>query len=156
MIFAVDPGQTESGWVLFNKQRVVNSGYWFNDRVLAFIKTGDFDVLALETITSYGMPVGREIFDTCIWIGRFIQYCNDCHNKIEVKLVPRRDVKTWLCGTPTAKDSNVRAALLEIFPGTGGGAVPQVGTRGEPGPLYGVSGDIWQALALAVMVEKMK
>ena len=152
MIFAIDPGPTHSGWVWLSNGKVKYSGIDLNDEILVSIKDWD-DPLAIETITSYGMPVGKEVFESCVWIGRFQQAYK---YPDKVKLIPRREVKTWLCGTPAAKDANVRAALLELFPGTGGGSTPQVGTKGKPGPLYGISGDKWSALALAVMVEKMK
>ena len=41
-------------------------------------------------------------------------------------------------------------ALLDLFPRTGGGATPQIGTKGKPGPLYGVSSHAWAALGVAV------
>jgi hypothetical protein len=59
-------------------------------------------------------------------------------------------VKLHLCGTNKAKDANVRQALLDMFPRTGGGAVPQVGTKKEPGPLYGISTHAWPALGVAI------
>lgn len=103
--------------------------------------------LAVEMIASYGMPVGREVFETCLWIGRFMQAW---HSPEAVRLVYRRDVKLHLCGTAKAKDSNVRQALLDLFPRTGGGATPQVGTKAKPGPLYGVSTHAWPALGVAI------
>jgi hypothetical protein len=103
--------------------------------------------LAIEMIASYGMAVGREVFETCVWIGRFMQAW---HEPAAVRLVYRRDVKLHLCGTPQAKDPNVRQALLDMFPRTGGGATPQIGTKARPGPLYGVSSHAWPALGVAI------
>ena len=55
-----------------------------------------------------------------------------------------------LCKNNRAKDGNVRQAILDRYPATGGGKNPQVGTKKAPGPLYGVSGHAWQALAVAI------
>jgi hypothetical protein len=55
-------------------------------------------------------------------------------------------------GNQRAKDPNIRQALLDIFPGTGGGATPQIGTKAKPGPLYGVTSHAWSALAVAITV----
>ncbi len=96
-------------------------------------------------IASYGMPVGAEVFDTCVAIGRFVQLWGDDK---ALTLVFRREVKLHLCGQARAKDGNVRQALLDRF----GGKATAVGRKVTPGPLYGFAGDTWQALAVAVTV----
>ena len=62
-------------------------------------------------------------------------------------------VMVHLCHDSRAKDTNIRQALLDLFPRAGGGATPQVGTKGKPGPLYGVSSHAWPALAVAITVS---
>jgi hypothetical protein len=98
--------------------------------------------MAIEMIASYGMPVGAEVFDTCVWIGRFTQAW-------PAATVPifRKDVKMHLCGQTKAKDKNVRQALIDRF---GPGKDKAIGKKAKPGPLYGYSGDLWAALAVAV------
>jgi hypothetical protein len=71
-------------------------------------------------------------------------------NPKAVRLIYRRDVKLRLCGTVKAKDANVRQALIDMFPKTGGGKIPQIGTKAQPGPLYGVASHAWAAVAVAV------
>lgn len=153
MIFALDPGPDQTGWVRLDDGRVFDSGVFANDLMLAMVKRDDSGTLAVEMIASYGMPVGREVFETCVWIGRFQQAW---HSPSFVRKVYRRDVKLHLCGTAQAKDSNVRQALLDLFPRTGGGATPQVGTKGKPGPLYGISTHAWAALGVAVTVAGIR
>ncbi len=60
-------------------------------------------------------------------------------------MLPRRAVKLALCGDSRAKDANIRQALIDRF---GGSAA--VGRKAAPGPLYGISRDVWSALAIAV------
>jgi hypothetical protein len=147
LMLAVDPGTTQSGWCLLDHGRVRDCGVSANHDVAQMIDAGGFDSLAIEMIASYGMAVGREVFETCVWIGRFIECFRDPD---AVRLVYRRDVKLHLCGSPKAKDPNIRQALLDMFPRTGGGKTPQIGTKSQPGPLYGVSSHAWAALAVAV------
>lgn len=146
-ILAVDPGTTESGWVVYEDGKVVASGVFGNSCMLETIAETPAKRLAIEMIASYGMAVGREVFETCVWIGRFKQAFRDPD---AVELVYRRDVKLHLCGTSKAKDPNIRQALLDLFPRTGGGRTPQIGTKAQPGPLYGVSSHAWAALGVAV------
>lgn len=61
-------------------------------------------------IASYGMPVGKEVFDTCVWIGRFIEAFD-----LEYEYVYRKDEKMNLCHSMKAKDSNIRQALIDRF-----------------------------------------
>ena len=95
-------------------------------------------------IASYGMPVGEETFNTCVWIGRFVQAAMP----IEADLIPLLDVKMALCHDSRAKDANIRRAILDLYPATGCGKTPQVGTKKKPGPLYGVKSHSWAALAV--------
>src|SRR5699024_5972970 len=97
--------------------------------------------LVVEMIASDGMPVGREVFETCLWIGRFIQAAGGA------ELVYRRDVKLHLCGSARAKDANIRQALIDRF---GPGREKAIGIKAQPGPLYGFKRDMWAALAVAV------
>lgn len=146
-ILALDPGTTQTGYVVYDGRKVLECGVMQNAEMLQRIQMATSPRLAIEMIASYGMAVGKEVFETCVWIGRFKQAF---HSPDAVELVYRKDVKLHLCGTPRAKDPNVRQALIDLFPATGGGATPQVGTKSKPGPLFGVSSHAWPALGVAV------
>ena len=147
MILALDPGPAQTGFCVYDGERMLDCGVLPNADMLAHVRINEAPRLAIEMIASYGMAVGREVFETCVWIGRFQQAWR---NPGAVELVYRKDVKMHLCGTNKAKDANVRQALLDLFPRTGGGKVPQVGTKAQPGPLYGISTHAWPALGVAI------
>lgn len=84
------------------------------------------------------MPVGREVFDTCVWIGRFIQAVAEYGKDYEY--IYRKEEKMNLCGSMKAKDSNIRQALIDRF--------GVVGTKKEQGWFYGFKADIWSAYAV--------
>lgn len=153
MLLAIDPGTTQSGWCVFDGEAVVSSGVSPNDEMLDYVKRSHWAIngysMACEMVASYGMAVGREVFETVRWIGRFQQAWFDPE---AVKLVYRKDVKMHLCGTTKAKDANIRQAIIDLFPATGGGKTPQIGTKAQPGPLYGVSSHVWPALGVALTV----
>lgn len=139
MILAIDPGTAQSGVVLLHDQRVIESGVHANGDVLAMIRASQADVLAVEMIASYGMPVGAEVFETCVWIGRMVEAWRSPKS---VRLVYRRDVKLHLCGTARAKDANIRQALIDKL------GAP--GVKANKGPTYGVKSHAWAALGVAV------
>ena len=147
MILALDPGTTQTAYVCWDGARVVECGIVANDELLAMLRSvGRYDgvqTVAVEMIASYGMPVGREVFETCVWIGRFVE-----NVKVPWRLVYRMDAKLHLCHVPRAKDGNIRQALLDRF--------GPVGTKKSPGPLYGVKSHIWAALAVAVFATESK
>ena len=156
LFLAIDPGPEQSAFVLYDPEaraRVRMFAKLRNRELLEKLpqhriamakELGGFGspVLAVEMIASYGMAVGREVFETCVWIGRFVQAWGGDH-----ELLYRRDVKLHLCGSMRARDANVRQALLDRF---GPGKEKAVGTKRAPGPLYGVHGDVWAALGVAV------
>ena len=157
-ILAIDPGEKESGWLIFQpsgrkiRDAGVDSNQMVRDNLIVWRGLGGIAVV-IEDIQSYGMPVGRSTFETVRWMGRF----EEIMGSFGVMWLPRRAVKLHLCGSARAKDSNVRQALLDKFrDGQGGGKTPQIGTKKQPGPLYGISGHLWSALALAVTYTETK
>ena len=144
-ILAIDPGNVESAWVLYAHGTPRAWAKEPNAAVVESILCVAADVLAIECIASYGMAVGKTVFETAEWAGRFIQAWGD---DASVLRVYRRDVKLHLCGSARAKDTNVRHALIDIYGGSGGRRAA-VGVKVEPGPLYGMKADCWQALAVA-------
>lgn len=141
MILAIDPGPTESGMVLYDGKKVVAAYTLPNDDVLEWILNDSrLQLVAIEMVASFGMAVGKEVFETVRWIGRFQQACPWPD---DVVLVYRLDVKLHLCKSARAKDANVRQALIDL--------VGAPGTKKNPGPTYGVKGDAWSALAVAVV-----
>src|SRR3546814_9756799 len=69
LILAVDPGTTQSGWVIFDGQRVRSSGTEPNHVVLAMIGASDVETLAIERFEARGMPMGEDSIETVIWTG---------------------------------------------------------------------------------------
>lgn len=137
-LLAIDPGTHKSAFVIWDGARVGECGILDNDELIHRMRFSEFYVslAAIEMIASYGMPVGAEVFETCVWIGRFIERLGD------TRLIYRKDVKMHLCGTTRAKDANIRQSLID--------KLGPVGTSKNPGPLYGVKSHLWAALGVAV------
>lgn len=142
MILAIDPGNEQSAWCLLDSKTLkpINFSKDKNRMVDVTIRFAPSDVVVIERIASYGMAVGKEVFETCEWVGRFSCTAESC--RIPVAYVYRKDEKLNLCGTTKAKDANIRQALIDRF--------GPVGTKKNPGWFYGVSKDVWSAIAVAV------
>jgi len=154
MILAIDPGPSTSGWVLYDSlaRAVLESGSVTpTGQIVGICESGttpegrEFEAVACEMIASYGMAVGKEIFETCLQIGRM------CHAREmqlgTVLLVTRMQVKNFLCHNSRAKDANIRQALIDKF--------GDVGTKKNPGPLFGVSSHAWAALGVAATASEV-
>lgn len=146
-LLAIDPGSERSAWLRYREGRPDGCGIEDNVNVLERCRffplrvIAAIDVVVIEQVESYGMPVGKEVFDTVRWSGRFEEAVS--RSGIPVVYLPRRQVKAHLCRNPRATDANVRAALLERYGG-------QAATR-KGGPLHGVVKDLWSALAVATV-----
>jgi hypothetical protein len=149
-ILAIDPGTTKSAYVVYQDGNILEKGILENPEMLKKIRDGFSDYLindmAMEMIASYGMAVGKSVFFTCVWIGRFVEaWGRDFH------YIYRKDVKMCLCGATKAKDSNIRQAIMDRYGSTREKAI---GLKAEPGPLYGVSKDIWAAIGVAITFDE--
>jgi len=140
-ILGIDPGPKQSAMV-----RIVDGKIWpisimANPECLGWFEVGEpYDLIACEWISSYGMPVGAEVFNTARWVGRFEQQCVQLG--LEFQLITRHAVKLHICQSARAKDANIRRALLDRF--------GEPGTKKAPGATYGMHSHLWSALAVAV------
>lgn len=145
-ILAIDPGPVESAILLWDGARPEGMAILPNCDILGMVRTyastTAFTVLAIEKIACYGMAVGAEVFETCVWTGRFMEVWLSIRSAEEPLRIPRGDIKLHLCRSNRAKDANVRQALIDRL------GAP--GTRKNPGVLYGVTSHCWAALAVAV------
>mgnify|MGYP001576910516 FL=1 len=148
LIVTVDPGCTQSAYLLYDSSATayplaaLGSGILPNETLRVDLrKLSCADLLVIEQVESYGMPVGREVFATVFWCGRFVEAWGGTF-----ALMPRREVKLHLCHSAKATDATIRQALIDQF----GGKDRAIGKKACPGPLYGIRKDLWSALALAI------
>ena len=139
-LLAIDPGTERSAWLTLIDGAPYAFGILDNAQLLEELRDGlgTGSTVVVEQVESYGMAVGREVFETVRWAGRF----EEAAAPAPVVLMPRRTVKLAICASPKANDSNIRQALIDRF---GGSPAIRKG-----GVLYGISKDVWSALAIAV------
>ncbi len=154
MVIAIDPGYEQSAWVMFDGHRIVDHGIEVNESVRLWLAGADMRVagrllavraVVFESVESFGMAVGREVFETVFWTGRMFEAAR-YHVGNNVERMPRKAVKLHLCQSARAQDSNIRVALLDRF----GGKDAAIGRKALPGPLFGIKSHEWAALAIAV------
>lgn len=152
-LLAIDPGTTRSAFVELDvvTDHIRTYGIFPNEQLLHWLRGATnepraylppmLDLAVIEKVESFGMAVGAEVFETVYWSGRFAEALHP----IPVERLGRRAVKLHLCGHARAKDPNIRQALIDRY-----GGPAAIGRKATPGPLYGISGDVWSALAVAV------
>ena len=146
IILSIDPGTEQSAFVLWDhsNQILYDKGIISNIELLEKLEyySADKEIdcqVVIEMIASYGMAVGREVFETVYWIGQFM---HAWRNKNPAILIYRKSIKMHHCHSLKANDSNIRQALIDRF--------GEPGTKKNQGKLYGISKDIWSAFAIAV------
>lgn len=144
LVYGCDPGTIESALVGVERKDgrlIVHGGRTMLNVALIELLPKLSGALVIEQIQSMGMAVGQEVFTTVWWAGRFYEAWTGGPRY----QLPRRPIKLHLCGNMQAKDSNVRQALLDKF-----GGATAIGRKAAPGPLYGLKGHEFAALAVVV------
>lgn len=153
MILSIDPGTTLSAYclaeydtlkpILFDK--VPNNQ--LVDIVPKLINENAMQAVAIEYMQSYGMSVGKEVFETCYFIGELctrIAYNTSIKN---IRRIYRKDEKLAICGNLKANDTIIRRNLIDLFAQhdfkTG------KGVKAKPDFFYGFRADCWSAFAIA-------
>ncbi len=148
-LLAIDPGNQASAYCLVDvtTRRPLDFAKVPNQELRRLLLKESYGPSVIEMVASYGMAVGADVFETCVWIGRFAE-CIIRGSGMEPDLVKRHPVKVHLCHSAKANDSNIRQALVDRF------ALGQPnhgkGTKADPGWFFGFAADVWAAYALAV------
>lgn len=143
-VLAIDPGYEVSAYIRYDGARIIDHGIEANAGLLERLSREPDAYVTLEAIESYGMAVGREVFETVFWTGRLFEAAT--RRGADVSRLPRKAIKIHLCGTARATDSNLRVALCDRF----GGSERAKGTKKAAGPLFQIKSHEWAALALSV------
>jgi len=98
--------------------------------------------MVMEMVGSYSQAVGRSTFETCIWIGKFIQAFAEKVGMHSYTLLTRTQSRRCMTGTMRSGDPQVRQAIIA--------RMGEQGTKKDPGPLYGVKADIYAAIAVGL------
>ena len=149
-VLAIDPGDRVSAYVVMDRetQRPLEHDKVDNDELERRLKEKEiqFDEAVEEIVSSYGLVVGRNVYFTCIEIGRLSSLIESLG--VKVYGCYRRDVKLHLTGRAASKDVNVRAALIEMY--AKHDFKNGKGTKDKPDWWYKFRADEWAAAGLAV------
>lgn len=142
MFIGIDPGTTHSGYAVVDENynivksdKVINEGE--NSIISLLTDAKSTDIILIESIQSYGMSVGREIFETCFWIGEFRRFAKD--RGMGYYLYPRPEYTRAVCGVGKVNDSVLWQSLKLRFGGD---------RKGEPMHLLKGDSDKRSAFAL--------
>jgi hypothetical protein len=155
-VIAIDPGPEQTAVAVMDRDSLHVWDFFIKDNleVLDYLNLEGSNPrrlqhdIRIEMIASYGMAVGATVFETCVWIGRFMQAADPHQDR--TKRIFRREVKMHLCGNATAKDANIRQAIIDKYESMYGSAVTKKG-----GMLYRASKDVWAAIGVGITaIEK--
>lgn len=150
MILAIDPSNKEHTAYVFidsNTYKPIKFGMCNSKEMIDILDSYADDIeledVVIEMVASYGLPVGKDVFETCVFIGRMIEHCK------HYSLVYRKEVKLNLCGrTQKVNDTVIRQALINRFANFD--FKNGKGSKKDKDFFYGFKGDIWSAYSVGV------
>lgn len=151
-ILSIDPGNYKSGLVFYNIP---------NDKILKFCKTDNETILriidvnknkislvTIEMLSSYGMA-GASVFETAMWIGRFIEFIK---GKLPFILIKRSTVRGYWTPKDDLLERLIRDGTVKKWPKTADNKIKILVGLKYNLKMEGTSketNDCWQSLALA-------
>lgn len=152
IVLAIDPGNKESAYCFLDTETLEPGkfGKVKNEELLSIIHLYSYDCIVIERVASYGMTVGRDVFETCEWVGRFTQAALP----LDADYVYRKEEKLHICGDSKAKDANIRRALIDRF--AKHDLKNGKGTKSNPDWFYGFAADCWAAYAVGITYIETK
>lgn len=150
-VLALDPGNIQTGYCLLDSDTLhpIRVGKELNATCLLMVQVERYDFLVIERVASYGMPVGREVLETCEWVGRYTQAAT-----APVGYIYRKEVVLHICNSPRGNDAAIRRALIDRFAihdRTNG-----KGSKKHPDFFFGFRADMWAAYAAGLAYIETK
>lgn len=168
-IMAIDPGTTESAYVILDDQyQILSADKVGNDVILSIIADAPgLDAVIIEDIeprysstdrSAAGAVMGQSTIETIKAFGRFSWQA--ALRGLMVGSIFRRDERSCLIPTkrnglpplpetaPKHADGQIRASLIRRF--ARHDQERGRGTKANPDTFYGFHGDMWQAMAVGV------
>ena len=154
IILSIDPGNIESAYCFIEKDNLkpMQFAKSKNESVLDVVLNGWYDILVIERIEAFGMVVGKSVFETCEWVGRFTQAAQVPGRP--VGYIYRKEERLHICRDSKAKDVNIRRALIDRF--AKHDLKNGKGTKKNPDWFYGFKADCWSAYAVGLTFIETK
>lgn len=152
MIIGIDPGNELTAYCLcdYDTLKPISFGKVGNEVIMSDVlpKINDYaiDCVAIEHFQGYGMPVGKEVFETCYFIGRMLERIAHIQSNVKILPIYRKDEKLAICGNLKANDTIIRHNLIDMF--AKHDLKNGKGTKGKPDWFYGFKADCWSAYAI--------
>lgn len=162
-MLAIDPGTTQSAYAMVRGDySIISAAKVENDDVLRLVQIGDYDEMVIECMEARHVQngvIGAETYDTCYWIGRYMQAAIDRGKPVNrvyraderKRLIPTKKNKMQPHPASVGKtaDAQIRATLIRRFAKhdfkNGKGKATCKDT------FYGFARDMWSAYAVGVV-----
>lgn len=152
-VLGVDPGSKLTAYVLIAGQQILAKGKVKNETLMAewrkLPKMPEITMIEKIGMGGKNITIDRAVFETAWWTGRLYEQALRISGRVE--MVHRKAVVAHHTHSAKGGDKEVRHALLRRY----GGEAYAIGKKANPGPLYGVAGDMWSALAIALYAQRV-
>ena len=158
-ILGIDPGTTQTAYCFCNYDTLkpISFGKVDNDTIMSDVlpQINDYAIecVAIEHIQGYGMAVGKEVFQTCIFIGRMLERIAHIQSKVKILPIYRKDEKIAICGNLKANDTIIRHTLIDMF--AQHDLKNGKGTKDNKDWFWDFKADVWSAYAIAYTAKMM-
>jgi Holliday junction resolvasome RuvABC endonuclease subunit len=125
VVLGLDPGNVKTGIValkIFEDDFIVNSeillsGHLDNSEILEILKGYHYNWSFIETIEGRNNRVGKTVFDTLFWIGRFYERIIEeaSHTPNTVRRFYPRHIWQYIAGRPNSNDSDIKKGLERLY-----------------------------------------
>jgi len=167
IILGIDPGPEDSAAVVYDTATKIIlwksdtvTGKHLNTQLLGFFMAWQnrftFTQIVIESMDCRGVPLNHWVRETLIWIGRFKEKLLGWgYTEEQITLLLPTKIRSTLCGTSKCTLKDEKEVIIDHLDPMRRFGQHGKGTKKAPGPFYGFTKDLWQAMAVVVAYELM-